>query len=131
MLIVKLGLLYFGLVFGAGFGLGIIRTVWLVPWLGVRWAELLEMPFMLMVIIAAAQWILKTSPIEETANRDYLGVGMIALACLLMAETAVGMGLRGMTITQALLDRDPISGTAYYLLLLIYAFLPWAWAKRL
>ncbi|AFY61213.1 hypothetical protein Syn6312_2092 [Synechococcus sp. PCC 6312] len=128
-----MGILYFGLVFGAGFGLGIVRTIWLVPWLGNRWAELLEMPFMLMVIILSAQWIVKTTSRELKANENlgYLGVGILALACLLAAEVAVGIGLRGMSITQALLARDPISGTVYYLLLLVYALMPWLWAKRL
>ena len=38
----KMGALCFAVVFAAGFILGIIRTFWLVPLLGVRLAELFE-----------------------------------------------------------------------------------------
>ena len=47
-------MLYFALVFAAGFVLGTIRTLWAVPWLGVRTAELVELPIMLGVSIIAA-----------------------------------------------------------------------------
>ena len=87
---------------------------------------------MLIVIILSAQWIVKTTSSEpqQNQNRSYLGIGIIALACSLAAEIGVGINLRGMTITQALLARDPTSGTVYYLLLLVYALMPWFWTKR-
>jgi hypothetical protein len=43
-------------VFGAGFVLGTIRTLWLVPRVGTRIAELLESPIMLVVITSTAPW---------------------------------------------------------------------------
>ena len=39
MPIPKTGVLYFDLVFGAGFVLGTIRTLWIAPRLGTRMAE--------------------------------------------------------------------------------------------
>src|SRR6266568_2567201 len=57
MQILKGGVLYFALVFGAGFMLGTIRTLWVVPRFGTRIAELMEMPIMLIVTIVAARWI--------------------------------------------------------------------------
>lgn len=45
----KAGILYFACVFGAGFALGTARALWLVPRVGTRTAELMEMPFMLAV----------------------------------------------------------------------------------
>jgi len=53
---VNAGALYFALVFGAGFVLGTVRTLWVVPRLGTRTAELMEMPIMLAVTILAARW---------------------------------------------------------------------------
>ena len=47
---------YFALVFLAGFVLGVIRTLWVVPWAGVRSAELLESPIMLVGTMVAARW---------------------------------------------------------------------------
>ena len=44
MSILKAEVLYFALVFGAGFVLGTIRTLWVVPRFGTRMAELMETP---------------------------------------------------------------------------------------
>jgi hypothetical protein len=42
MQILKAGLLYFALVFGAGFVLGAVRVLWIVSRFGARAAELME-----------------------------------------------------------------------------------------
>ncbi len=47
MAILKAGVLYFALVFGAAFVLGTIRTLWVAPRFGTRRAELMETPIML------------------------------------------------------------------------------------
>ena len=44
---IEAGVLYFALVFGAGFVFGTIRTLWVVPRVGTKTAELMETPFML------------------------------------------------------------------------------------
>jgi hypothetical protein len=49
------GALYFALAFGAGFVLGTIRVLWVVPRVGERTAELMETPIMLVVIMLAAR----------------------------------------------------------------------------
>ena len=59
MQILKAGLIYFALVFGAGFVLGTVRTLWFVPRVGTRIAELMETPIMLVVTIVAARWIVR------------------------------------------------------------------------
>ena len=51
MPILKAGVLYFALVFGAGFVLGTVRTIWVVPRVGTRTAELMETPIMLVVTL--------------------------------------------------------------------------------
>ena len=54
MRILKAGMLYFVFVFGAGFLLGPIRILWIVPRLGTRVAELLEAPIMFVITIVGA-----------------------------------------------------------------------------
>lgn len=55
MRMLKAGALYYALVFGAGFVLGPIRVLWVVPRSGERTAELMETPIMLVVTILAAR----------------------------------------------------------------------------
>jgi len=117
------GLLYFGLVFGAGFLLGPIRLLWLVPRVGERTAELLELPVMLVVIVLAARWVVARLRVPA-AVPGRLGMGGLALALMLAAEFGLVLGLRGLTLAEYLASRDPISGTAYYASLLVYASMP-------
>jgi len=49
--ILKVGLVYFVLVFGAGFALAFVRIPLIVPRFGIRTAELMEAPVMLAVIV--------------------------------------------------------------------------------
>ena len=63
----KAALLYFLNVFGAGFLLGPIRIFLLVPKIGVRAAELIEMPIMLTPSISPPGTQTKNSPSLQTA----------------------------------------------------------------
>jgi hypothetical protein len=76
--ILKVAILYFALVFGAGFVLGTIRTLLVVPRVGTRMAELMEMPIMLVVTIVASRWVVLRLlvPFVPFAR---LGMGGIAL----------------------------------------------------
>jgi hypothetical protein len=127
--ILKAGLLYFASVFGMGFVLGAIRTVWIVPRMGTRLAELLEMPVMLVVTIVAARWIVLHLAIPSTASAR-LGMGGIALCLLLIAEFGLVLWLRGLSVREYLATRDPVSGTAYYVMLGAFAVMPLLLARR-
>jgi hypothetical protein len=116
--------LYFALVFGAGFVLGPIRVLWLVPRVGVRTAELMELPLMLLAVFFAARWVTRRFPAAPAVR-----TGFAALALLLTAEIALGMALTGASLAQVLFDRDPVSGTAYYMALAAFAAMPW-WLTR-
>jgi hypothetical protein len=72
------------LVFGAGFLLGAIRVLFLVPRLGVRTAELLEMPLKLVIIICAARFVVRHFSLPPTPGVR-LTVGGLALALLVAA----------------------------------------------
>lgn len=123
MRILQAAALYFLVVFGAGFVLGIGRILVMVPLLGERTAELLEMPLMLGVIVATAAWLVRRR-LEDGRLSSALAVGFIALGMVLMADLAVGIGLRGLSATEVFLDRDPVSGAVYYAALLCFAVMP-------
>jgi ABC-type uncharacterized transport system permease subunit len=123
MQVLKASVLYFVLVFAVGFVLGAIRTLWVVPRVGTRTAELMEMPIMLAVTIVAARWtVLRLSvPMMWSAR---LGMGCIALVLMLIAEFGFVLWIRGLSIKEYFATRDPVSGTAYYLLLIVFAIMP-------
>jgi hypothetical protein len=81
-------LAYFAIVFGIGFLLGSIRVLWLVPQLGLRYAELAEMPIMLLAIFFAARWVTQYFAVPPAIS-SRLVVGIAALICLLMVEFTV------------------------------------------
>jgi hypothetical protein len=119
----RAGALYFALVFGAGFALGPIRVLWLVPRVGTRVAELIEAPIMIAVIVAAARFLVRRIDVPPRAA-SRIGMGLVALGLLLTAEFALVLWLRGMSIADYLADRDPVSGTVYYLSLGLFALMP-------
>ena len=115
---------YVARVFGAGFVLGVVRELWVRPRVGVRVAELLELPLMVAVVLLAAKAIDRRW-LSACGRYARVAVGLAALALLLGAEIGLGMALRGVSPREALLARDPVSGTAYYLSLLLFALMPW------
>jgi hypothetical protein len=129
MRILKAGVLYFALVFGAGFVLGPIRILWVVPHFGTRMAELMETPIMLMVIILSARWIVSSLAVPARLPRR-LVMGCVALALLLIAEFTLVLWLRGLSISEYLATRDPVSGTVYYLTLVVFALMPLVVARK-
>jgi len=123
MQILKAGALYFAFVFGAGFVLVTIRTLWIVPRLGTRMAELMETPIMLVITILAARWTVRRLAVSLTPSRR-LGMGFVALGLLLVAEFTLVIWLRGLSISEYFASRDPVSGTVYYLMLGVFAIMP-------
>ena len=119
----KAGVVYFALVFAAGFVLGTIRTLWVVPRLGVRTAELIEAPIMFCISILAARWAVRHVQVSPLRSRR-LAVGCIALGLMLVAEFTLGLWIRGMTIRGYFAARDPVSGAVYFLTLGAFAVIP-------
>jgi ABC-type uncharacterized transport system permease subunit len=125
----KAGAVYFALVFAIGFVLGAIRTLWLVPRVGTRTAELMEMPIMLAVTILAARWtVLRLNVPPMPSVR--LGMGCMALVLMLVAEFGFVLWIRGLSIKAYLATRDPVSGTVYYAMLVAFAIMPLFVAKK-
>jgi len=117
------GAVYFVLVFGVGFVLGVIRVSFLEPSFGERWAELAEMPLMLIAILLAARFGIRRFPAPQRAS--FLVSGGVALLLLVLVEFSVVLAIRGISISDYIAERDPIAGGVYVLMLIIYAAMPW------
>jgi len=125
----KPAIAYFALVFGIGFMLGTIRILWIVPSIGVRTAELIEMLPMFVAILLSARWINQHfADVDNISTR--LKIGFLAMSFLLGAEIALGVGLQGASISEVLLNHDPVSGTVYYAMLILFALMPWLLARN-
>jgi hypothetical protein len=123
MRVLRAALVYFALVLAAGFALGTIRMLFVVPRMGTRAAELMEAPFMLTVTILAARFIVRRR-LRDASAAELLGTGFLALGFLMAAELALVAPVRGMSIGQYFAGQDPVSGTVFYLLLAAFAFMP-------
>jgi hypothetical protein len=123
MNILKAGVVYFAIVFNAGFVFGAIRTIWVAPRIGTRRAELLETPLMLIVTIVGARWTLLRLAVPPWLSAR-LAMGGIALGFMLSAEFGLVRWLRGLTIRTYLASRDPVSGAVYYVMLGVFAVMP-------
>lgn len=129
MQILKAGVLYFAVVFGAGFILGPIRILWVVPRLGLRMAELAEEPIMLVIIIPAARWVVRRFAVSSKVA-SLLSMGGIALGLMLVAEFAFVAWFRGLSVRDYLAGGDPVAGTVYYAMLGLFAMMPLLVARR-
>ena len=119
----RAALVYFGLVLGAGFLLGLVRVPFIVPRIGERWAELAEMPVMGAVVFVAAGYVLRKFPATRLRSRSLL-VGFVALALLVCAELGLALALQSRTLGEYLASRDRVSGSVYLAMLILFAVMP-------
>jgi hypothetical protein len=92
-------------------------------------AELMETPLMLVVVVIAARWIVRRLALSSAAS-SRLGMGCVALGLLLVAEFTLVLWLRGLSISDYLASRDPVSGTVYYVMLGVFAIMPLLVVRR-
>lgn len=128
MSVLRGAVLYFLCVFGAGFVLGSIRVPLLVPRLGERAAELLELPLMLAVVVLVSRWRQRRTATWRPARQ--LAAGALAWLFLMGAEFALAAALTGRSPREVVLAHDPVAGTAYYAATILFALGPWFWARR-
>lgn len=114
---------YFAIVFSAGFMLGMVRVPLLVPHLGERVAELIEMPFMIAVIYFSARYLVRRDA-SRLGEGSWALVGVIALLLLLAAEMGTVLALQSRNISEYFASRDPVSGSVYLISLALYALMP-------
>jgi hypothetical protein len=87
----------------------------------------METPIMLAVTIVAARWIVRRLSVPPTGR---LGMGLVGLGLMLVAEFGFVLWLRGLSIRDYLATRDPVSGTLYYLMPGVFAIMPLLAAGR-
>jgi len=119
----KPAVLYFALVLGTGFVMGMLRVPFLVPRLGERYAELLEMPFMLVAIVLAARHVVRRFALSASTSLR-LQVGFAALALSVVAELLLATVLQRRSLVDYIASRDPVSGSVYLGMLLLFACMP-------
>ena len=119
----RAGAAYFALVLGAGFVLGSVRVPFLVPRLGERWAELVEMPVMLGVIVLAARWVVAHFALPA-ATGPRLATGLLALVLLVAAELGLAVLIQNQPLATYIASRDPVSGSVYLAMLGLLALMP-------
>lgn len=128
MRVLRPALTYFALVFGTGFVLGVVRVTWLVPRVGERIAELVEMPLMFIVIVFAARWVVRRFALR--ARSALLATGIAAVVLLLLAEFTFAVVLQARPLVDYITSRDPVSGGVYLALLLLMALMPRVLVRR-
>jgi hypothetical protein len=120
---IRAALVYFAIVLGTGFVLGVFRVPVLVPRIGERWAELVEMPIMAAVIFFAAGYLLRRYPEICSPGRS-LVAGFLALALSVAAELGLAVLLQDRSLAEFIASRDKVSGSVYIALLLVFAIMP-------
>jgi hypothetical protein len=107
----KAGTVYFLIVVGAEFVLEVIRLQVVALHVGERLAEMLEIPNVLLATIIGARWIVDRFTLPPLPGIR-LGVGLVALMLLLIAEGTVILPLHGLTVSEYLACRDSVVGVA-------------------
>ena len=126
---IKAGILYFLLVFAAGWVLGPLREFWLIPLVGQRAGLLTEVPFMVLAMIAAARWTIRKLGVPNAITARGI-MGVVALGLLLIAE-AMGVRWARRLSWEAYLARfDFITGSITVLSVLLYAAMPMLVKRR-
>lgn len=120
---ISAGFVYFAIVLGTGFALGLVRVPFLVPRIGERWAELMEMPIMAATIYFAAGYILRRCPAITLPGRA-LAVGLFALVLAICAELGLAVFLQSQTVAKYVRSRDKVSGSVYLAMLAAFALMP-------
>ncbi|MEZ5572229.1 MAG: hypothetical protein R3E64_09405 [Halioglobus sp.] len=120
--------IYFASVFAVGFALGTIRVLWLVPLVGERSAELLEMPLMLIAIFYSARFVTRRFP--ALRQSDLVISGALALIILIGIEYSIILGIRALSVSQYLQEKDPIAGAVYFVMLIVFATMPWVVGRK-
>lgn len=116
-------LIYFGLVFGAGFLFGPVRIVVLEPRVGPFWAVVCEAPILLGAMFLGARVAPRWAAVPQRVSALAV-LGALALALQQVADYSIGLLLRGISIVEQLQYLRSPAGLVYVLLLGAFGLMP-------
>jgi hypothetical protein len=123
MATLRAGALYFALAFAAGWVLGPIREVWVIPRFGRTAGLLLEAPLIVAVSFVAARWVLQRFAVPPwLATRAV--IGLVALGMLLVAEVVGARYLRGLSLADYVASFRSPPGAVTAASFLVFAAMP-------
>jgi hypothetical protein len=122
---VKAGATYFAVVFAAGFVLGTVRVLLLIPRFGALPSVLLELPLMLAISWIACGWVLRRFQVPPRIAAR-LSMGAIAFALLMLAEVALSLGAFGGSMSDYLEELNTPHGLVGLAGQLLFALMPLA-----
>ena len=88
-----------------------------------RMAELIEMPLMFVVILLGARFVVRKFALP-TRTPVRLGAGLLALGLSLAAEVLLAAVLQDRSVVDYIASRDPVSGSVYLAMLVLFALMP-------
>jgi len=92
------GSIYFGIVFAAGFVLGVLRVLILAPRLGETAAVLIELPLILLVSWIVCGWLIRLFAVAAAAG-PRLAMGGAAFLLLMAAELSLSVFVFGRPVS--------------------------------
>lgn len=122
-----IGTVYVVAVFAAGFVLGVLRTLVLVPLLGELAAVLVELPVILTIAWLVCTRILRRWPLSPPAA---VGMGAIAFLLLMAAEVGLSTLLAGRSLAEHLALYAQLPHQVGLAGQLAFASFPWMQARR-
>jgi hypothetical protein len=121
------GAIYFAAVFAAGFGLGVLRTLVLLPRVGALAAVMIELP----LILGFAWWVCaRILRRRDLRSGQAVVMGAVAFALLMLGEAGLSLGLAGRSLSQHLALYAQAPHGLGLLGQLGFACMPWLQSRR-
>lgn len=126
---IKAGLAYFAIVFAAGFALGTIRVLLIVPAVGETVAVLIETPVILTISWLACAFVVRRLSVPARLE-DRVVMGVVAFALLMIAEVGVAWLLGRRSFAAYLAHYATLPGALGLAGQLVFAAFPWLQMRR-
>lgn len=121
--VLQTAILYFVIVFGAGFVFGVVRTLYLEPLVGKTEAVVIELPFLIAIMFFGAILAPRRSELEPTPLR-LLGAGFGALFLQQCVDIILSTALGGSDAALQFAHLQTPAGRLYLGALVLFALMP-------